>query len=203
MTIDRYPLTWPLHVPRTPAPKRIAGSFMVTSDKAMEELVKEVRLSGGTGLIISSNVPLRRDGLPYANAREPDDPGVAVYFTRKGRQVCIPCDTYDRRWKNIRAIGLSIKDMRGPEMRGCAAITDAAYTGFLALPAPGAPQAQGWWMVLGIPRPSDPTDINAAYRDRVRALMMSDTNGTNEDELQRLNVARDEGLEEAEARTAK
>jgi hypothetical protein len=196
MTIDAFPLQWPHHVPRTPPERRVAGSFMVTPGKAMEELVKEVRLSAGRDLILSSNVPLRRDGLPYANTREPADPGVAAYFVRKGQQVCIPCDTYDRHWKNIRAIGLSIKDMRGPEMRGCAAITDAAYTGFLALPAPGvAQQARGWWEVLGIPRHTSELVIDAVWKRLMRDLpaIGSDV------QRQALNIARDEGLAELKA----
>ena len=196
MTIDAFPLQWPVHVARTRPEHRVGGRFMVTPSKAMEELVKEVRLSAGRDLILSSNVPLRRDGLPYANAREPDDPGVAAYFIRKGQQVCIPCDTYDRHWKNIRAIGLSIKDMRGPEMRGCAAITDAAYTGFLALPAPGAaPQARGWWEVLGIPRHTSEIVIDAVWKRLMRDLPAVGSDA----QRQALNIARDEGLAELKA----
>lgn len=194
--VDAFPLQWPAHVKRTLPQHRSNGSFMVTPGKAMDELVKEVRLSGGTGLVISSNVPVRRDGLPYSNAREPDDPGVAAYFTRKGQQVCIPCDSYDRHWKNVRAIGLSIKDMRGPEMRGCAAITDAAYTGFLALPAPSAaPQARNWWDVLGIPRHTSETVIDAVWKRLMRDLPAIGS----DEQRQILNVARDQGLAELKA----
>jgi hypothetical protein len=192
MTIDAFPLAWPHHVPRTAPERRISGSFMVTPGQAMEELVKEVRLSGGRDLILSSNVPIRRDGLPYTNAREPADPGVAAYFTRKGQQVCIPCDTYDRHWKNIRAIGLSIKDMRGPEMRGCAAITDAAYTGFLALPAPtGRP----WWVVLGVSVSASVEEISEARKRLVRDPKLLDT-------WSDINAAHDEGMAIRRAETA-
>jgi hypothetical protein len=197
MTVDAFPLQWPHHVPRTPAQKRVLGSFQVTPGRATEDLVKEVFLSGGKDLIVSSNVPTRRDGMPYSNAREPNDPGVAVYFTRKGQQICIPCDTYDRVWKNIRAIGLSIRDMRGPEMRGCTAITDAAFTGFLALPAPTAePPEEPWWEVLGIPRHTSELVIDAVWKRLMRDLP---TVGSDEARL-RLNVARDEGLAELKAR---
>jgi hypothetical protein len=199
MTIDTFPLQWPMHVARTQPDGRVGGSFMVTPGKAMGDLIREVRLSAGRDLIISSNVPLRRDGLPYANAREPDDPGVAAYFVRKGQQVCIPCDTYDRHWKNIRAIGLSIKDMRGPEMRGCAAITDAAYTGFLALPAPGSvPQARGWWEVLGIPRHTSELVIDAVWKRLMRDLPAIGSDA----QRQALNIARDEGLAELKAQAS-
>ena len=183
--VDGFPLAWPPNVPRTPAARRLPGTFMVTPGKAMDDLIKEVSLSGGIDLIISSNVPLRRDGLPYTNAREPDDPGVAVYFTRKGKRVCIPCDTYDRRWKNIRAIGLSIKDMRGPEMRGCAAITDAAYTGFLALPAPTARQ---WWVVLGLSPDASAEEISARRKELAR------DNAHLPVTMAEINAAHDEGM---------
>lgn len=196
MTVDAFPLQWPMHVARTPAERRVGGSFMVTPGKAQEELIKKVRLSAGRDLIISSNVPVRRDGLPYTNAREPADPGVAVYFTRKGQQVCIPCDTYDRLWKNIRAIGLSIKDMRGPEMRGCAVITDAAYTGFLALPAPA--QVRSWWEVLGIPRHTSEMVIDAVWKRLMRDLPAIGS----DEQRQILNVARDEGLAELKAQAS-
>jgi hypothetical protein len=190
MTVDAFPLCWPHHVPRTAPERRISGSFMVTPGQAMEELVKEVRLSGGRDLILSSNVPLRRDGLPYANAREPADPGVAVYFTRKGQQVCVPCDSYDRVWKNIRAIGLSIKDMRGPEMRGCAAITDAAYTGFLALPAP---TARRWHEVLNVP-PGASVDVISQARKQAARQPGAD--------MAEINAAHDEGMAIRRAETA-
>jgi hypothetical protein len=130
--IDIFPLQWPAHVRRTPSHKRACGAFQVTPDRAVKDLVHEVRRSGGTGLVISTNRPVRRNGMPLVSSREPDDPGVAVYFTRKHQNICIPCDSFDRVWKNIRAISLSIADMRGPESRGCAAITDQAFTGFLA-----------------------------------------------------------------------
>lgn len=185
MTIDAFPLQWPHHVPRTAPERRIGGSFMVTPGQAMEELVKEVRLSAGRDLILSSNIPLRRDGLPYANAREPADPGVAAYFTRKGQQVCIPCDTYDRHWKNIRAIGLSIKDMRGPEMRGCAAITDAAYTGFLALPAP---TTRRWNEVLGVSSGAPIEEISEARKALARTHTHLPIT------MAEINAAHDEGM---------
>ena len=151
-----YPLEWPAHIKRTPLGQRSWGRFHVTPHEATCDLVLEVERSGGSNLVISSNMPVRRDGLPYANRRDPDDPGVAVYYQRKGRQVCIPCDSYDAVWKNIRAIGLSIRDMRGPEARGCASISDQAFSGFTALPPPDADFAmpaqalRQWHEVLGV-----------------------------------------------------
>lgn len=79
--MDAFPLHWPEHIPRTPDQNRRFGGFQVTPGQAMKSLRDEVARSKGTGLIVSSNVPVRSDGMPYANAKEPADPGVAVYFT--------------------------------------------------------------------------------------------------------------------------
>jgi hypothetical protein len=190
MTIDAFPLQWPAHVRRYDG-VRAFGGFQVTPDTATRELIAEVRRSGGTGLVISTNRPVRRDGLPMQGAKEPADPGVAVYFTRKGQNICIPCDTFDRVWKNIRAIGLSIKDMRGPESRGCAAITDQAFTGFAALPAPGAAH---WSTILGVPRSATSEDVQLAYKAKARALGAAGNDAARAE----LNAARDRALEDIE-----
>ena len=188
--IDAFPLQWPAHVARTPDYNRTWGSFQVTPGKAMADLVAEVGRSGGADLIISTNIPTRRDGLPYANAKEPGDPGVAVYFKRKKQTICIPCDSFDRVWKNIRAIGLSIKDMRGPESRGCAAITDQAFTGFMALPAPSG--SKPWNVVLGVSSTAGRDEISAARKALARRHSASS------DMMQAINVAHDEGMKVAQ-----
>ena len=183
--IDAFPLQWPAHVQRTQPHHRAWGSFQVTPDKATKDLIAEVQRSGGTGLVISTNRPTRRDGMPMASAREPDDPGVAVYFTRKGQSICIPCDNFDRVWKNIRAIGLSIRDMRGPESRGCAAITDQAFTGFAALPAPGSIP---WFATLGLSATATEHEVTAARRRFARLY------GADDPRMAEINAALDEGM---------
>lgn len=188
MPLDAFPLQWPPHIRRTPESARNWGGFQVTPDRATRDLLEEVRRSGGSNVVISTNRPVRKDGMPMQSAREPDDPGVAVYFRRKGRDICIACDAFDRVWKNIRAIGLSIRDMRGPESRGCAQITDQAFTGFAALPHPGAVDETGrmpWWVILDVPPDASPDDIRAAYKGRAR-----EAGGATVE----LNAARDTGL---------
>lgn len=182
--VDAFPLQWPAHVHRTPPQNRAFGGFQVTPDQATRELVAEVSRSGGTGLVVSTNRPVRKDGLPSQGAGEPDDPGVAVYFRRKGQSICIPCDSFDRVWKNIRAIGLSIRDMRGPEARGCAAITDQAFTGFAALPPP---DRKPWHEVLGVPPDASPEAITAARKALAR-------DPANAGRMTEINVAHDEGM---------
>lgn len=183
--VDKFPLTWPDHVPRTPPQNRSQGSFIVTPDRATQDLLKEVRLARGTDLIISTNIPTRKDGLPYAGVKDPVDPGVAAYFKRKGKLICIPCDSFDRVWKNIRAIGLSIADMRGPEARGCAVLTDQAFTGFLALPAPAA---RRWYEVLGVGSGATAEEISAARKRLARDHAHLPVT------MAEINAAHDEGM---------
>ena len=78
-----YPLTWPERQNRTATHRRRNGKFKVTLGQARDELLRELGLLGAKDVTISSNVALRRDGLPYSDAREPVDPGVAVYFDRE------------------------------------------------------------------------------------------------------------------------
>ena len=131
---------------------------------------------GGRNAVISTNRPVRRDGLPYASAREPDDPGVAVYFEREGDRVCFACDQYDRVWKNMRAIQKTIEAMRGIERWGSKEMLDRAFTGFTALPPPDAPIEMGgpdalpkpWHHILGVSADAAWSEIRSAYRERMR-----------------------------------
>jgi hypothetical protein len=156
--IDAYPLCWPNGWPR--AADRERGTFIGTPDMVRKELIAEVdRMIGARpgyayreSRIISTNVPLRRDGEPMAGRNEPLDPGVAVYFQRKGKQVCFACDKYDRVWKNMRAIAKTIEAMRGIERWGSSDMLDRAFTGFAALPEPG--KVKPWSEVFDLQAPS-------------------------------------------------
>lgn len=119
---------------------RCATCVKVSPRQAYDELMNELRLWGVQHPVISSNAPLRRDGTPYADALDDplDDPGVALFFTRKKRAVCVPCDTFRLPFENIRAIGLSVKAMRDMERRGVDQILDQMFEGFTTLPPPDA-----------------------------------------------------------------
>jgi hypothetical protein len=98
---EAYPLAWPAGKPRTASAAR--SRFDTSQERAQRTLVEEVRRMGGMQLVISTNIELRRDGLPYAGRREPADKGVAVYFDYRKRSMCFACDRWDR-----------IGDNRGP-----------------------------------------------------------------------------------------
>lgn len=165
-----YPLQWPQGRPRTA--KRRPSAFKVTPRKAYDELCEELDRFGAKPYVISSNAPLRqRDGTPYADALSDkfEDPGVAVYFTRKKRPVCIVCDTYPTVYENIRALGLSVEAMRDMDRWGAGQVLDQAFEGFAALPPPGAMSEatdRAWWVILGVHANATEAEIRAAYKQR-------------------------------------
>jgi hypothetical protein len=142
--IEAYPLQWPVGRPR--AKRRENTQFQSSLAKARDHLMNEIRLLGGKQPILSSNLELRLDGLPYANQKAPDDPGIAVYFTYKDKQHCFACDDWRLVEDNVRAIGKTIEALRGIARWGTGDMMERAFQGFEALPAP---EAEPWWSVLG------------------------------------------------------
>jgi DnaJ domain len=167
--VEAYPLTWPTGQPRT-APRR-GAEFKVELRQARDELLNGLKLLGARSVVISSSLPLRRDGLPLANTSEPNDPGVAVYFDRrKGSDwapFVIACDTYRKvRW-NLRAIGVTVEALRAIQRHGASSLLEQAFTGFAALP-PATVGDPPWWEVLGVSRDAGPDKIRDAFRELAR-----------------------------------
>lgn len=131
---NAYPLEWPSGRPRTKYKAR--SNFDTPFAKARDRCLGEIRSLGGSAPIISSNMPLRLDGLSYAKAPPFIDPAVAVYFTYKKRQICFACDRWDAVQDNMHAISLTIGALRGIARWGTGDMMEAAFTGFVALPAP-------------------------------------------------------------------
>ncbi len=180
--IEAYPLTWPVGKPRKSWPE--SSRFRVTLGKAIKEVQAEVSRLGGKNLVISSNLPLRRDGVPYANASQPKDKGVAAYFDYKKKPMCFACDRWNRVEDNMWAIACTIDALRGIDRWGSGSMVEQAFTGFTALPAPEQP-----WQVLGISADAKPDEIRIAYR-RLASEHHPDKGG-DEREMARINAARD------------
>lgn len=140
-------------------------------------------------VVISSNLALRLDGLPRSSQREPDDPGVAVYWGNGQKARCIAVDQYDRVADNLAAIAATLEAMRAIERHGGAAILERAFTGFTALPAPTA-----WWQTLGLSGPNaSRAEIDGAHR---RLIMEHHPDrGGDTEKAADINRARDLGLE--------
>lgn len=162
---EAYPLHWPAGRPRTPAHHRQSARFDTRLAVARDGLFAELRLLGASTPILSSNLTLRLDGLPYASQRQPDDAGAAIYFTYRGDHLAFACDRWRRVEDNVQAIRLTIGALRGTGRWGTGDMMKAAFTGFKQLPAPSACNDAPWWEVLGLPQDASNNQIELAYRE--------------------------------------
>ncbi len=167
MSRNAYPLSWPEGWKRTKV--RTGAAFNKTKDRtynehgqsmyqgkrrlsvadAVQRLLGELQRMGvgADDVLISTNVPLRLDGMPRSD-KEPSDPGAAVYWQKKGKQMrCMAIDQYTRVADNLAAIAATLDAMRAIERHGGAAILDRAFTGFAALPEHAS---STWREILGI-----------------------------------------------------
>jgi hypothetical protein len=134
---------------------------------------------------LSTNFELRADGRPRRDRRYPADPGVAFYFELDDQPHVLACDRWDTVADNIAAIAAHIEALRGQERWGVADMKQA-FAGHVQLPAP-----EQWWQVLGV-RPDATVDqIDAAWRDKMRAAHPD--RGGSDAAAARLNRAREEG----------
>ncbi|KEZ78359.1 heat shock protein DnaJ domain-containing protein [Salinisphaera hydrothermalis C41B8] len=140
---------------------------------ARDELLGEIKRLGGRLPIISTNIPLRRDGIPYASGKAPDDAGVAVYFTYKDAQHCFACDKWTAVNDNVQAIRKTIEALRGISRWGTGDMMERAFTGFAALPDPESAGGEHWSTVLGVPSDASDDEVRAAYR-RARSAAHTD-----------------------------
>lgn len=185
-----YPLQWPEGFPRARA--REAGKFKSSLSAALKNVRTSLDLfSKDSGkrvehIVLSSNVTL--------GAERPTDPGVAVWFTWDGLQLCIPVDRYSTPEANLQAIHHVLEARRTELRHGTLALVRAAMTGFRALPAPGG---KHWRDVLGLPRDKQATkpDIEAAFR-ALAVERHPDKPGGSEAMMSELNAARAAALKE-------
>ena len=203
MSETAYPLSWPVGWDRA-AGRQSAGNRFKNNTfvRARESLGHELDLLGARDVILSTNVPLRIDGQPRGDWRDVlPDPGVAVYFTLNGRAMAMARDEFTHVSDNLRSLALAIEFMRGMHRHGGAAMVDRVFTGFTALPGPGA-AALSCWVILGIPAPTGGVmgppaiadEIDAAYR--AKAMRLHPDVGGSEAAMAELNVARNQAMKE-------
>lgn len=181
--VDAYPLTWPQARPRTERHRRELARFDVTFARARDDVIREVELLTGTRhgygrdpTIMSTNIALRRDGLPLAGQRQPDDPGVAVYFKYNGVAMALACDRWTKVEDNLRAIAKTVEALRGIARWGTGDMLKAAFTGFTALPAPGG--STDWRAVLGVPNTVQTIESLREHYRRARSQPHRDGDAT-------------------------
>lgn len=194
MTAAGYPLTWPETMPRQKS--REAGKFRTSLSAALKNVEASLRAFGRdsgknvTSIVLSSNFTL--------GVSKPADPGVAVWFTWDGLQVCIPVDRYSTIEANLQAIHHIIEARRVELRHGTLALVRATFTGFAALPAPNAKRP--WQEVFGvkgrvIPGQSLKDFIEREYRTLAKERHPDRPYGSDE-AMAELNQARADALKE-------
>lgn len=178
-----YPLSWPPGWKRTPVAGRRRASFGyrgrgVTVDQAVQRALSELKKMGVPDyqVIVSTNLQLRRDGLPRSDQRAPADPGAAVYWTAGKDERCIAVDHYWTVEENLAAIAATLEAIRAIERHGGAQILNRAFAGFTSLPAPGQ-TSRTWRDVLELgPTERDVEAAERAYK-RLRSERHPDKGG--------------------------
>jgi hypothetical protein len=205
-----YPLAWPQGWPRTKGDRvdsryrfrsapRFASSYAsqpVTFEVARKKLCDELDRLGATNVIISTNLPLRADGMPLASAagRRIEDPGVAVYFTLNKRAMVMACDRYDAPSANMRSVGLAIEALRQLARHGGGSMMERAFSGFAALPAPDA--RKPWREVFGYAANIRPDERTLAANFRALAKVRHPDNGGHHTLMAELNIAFEDARKE-------
>jgi DnaJ domain len=106
---------------------------------------------------LAETVRLLKTLLNYANFREPQDPGVALYFVAFKKSYAFACDQWDLTRDNLRAIGCHITALRGIERWGVSSIEEV-FSAF------ALPESIPWWSVLGVRQDDNFEQVRAAYR---------------------------------------
>lgn len=179
-----FPLHWPQHRPRTR--QRENSAFKTSLSVARDALMLELQRLGAKDIILSTNIRLRQDGLPYAGEREPVDPGVAVYFQYKGKAMCFACDRWTKVYDNMQAVRRTIEALRGIARWGTGDMLQAAFAGFTALPAPMQVQ-RDWWTVLKCNRDAQLHVAEAQYK--ILAMENHPDLGGDPDKMAEINAA--------------
>lgn len=165
LQIDRYPCAWPAGWDRTPRHKRRHSRYEVSLAHAYKLLVKELKLMHAKEIVVTANIPVQRDGRPYAQSPEPSDPAVAVYWVdQSGVSRVIACDHWRRVRENMRAVGIAVAALRQIERCGATQVVEKAYSGFLALVADN--QVRTWREVFGMPSDWKPTSAELMLKWR-------------------------------------
>lgn len=212
--MNAYPLKWPASWPRTKPEYRLPARFgkkvreagrsyataqQLTVPDAVARVLEELDRMGidRQDVIVSTNVRTRLDGLPRGGEREPADSGAAVYWQdRSGARRVLAIDQYVRVADNLAAIAATLEALRAVERHGGAVILERAFTGFTALPAPGAATARTWRQVFGLQPGQTPTaaQLREIYRRRA-SDHHPDKGGTNGG-MAELNVAYEQARQE-------
>lgn len=194
MSEEAFPLAWPAGWPRHRGQQDSDSRFKGPTfrwDRVYRGLIDELKRIGAKNIVVSTNQPIRQDGMPYAQSRVINDVGVAVYFVRDGKALVMAQDRFWSVIGNMRSLAMAVEGLRQMERHGGAVMMERAFAGFTSLPKPGGAD---WWEVLQVKRDASRETIRANYqrlaKDRHPDLGGSDML------MAELNAARDAALGE-------
>lgn len=210
-----HPLAWPEGWPRHKGVRQearfskgeirasnVTGRTDISMVDAMKRVHYELDRLGVNVIddcVISTNLKINMSGLPRSDQGEPGDPGVAIYWQKKGLPMRVMAiDIYSRARDNVAAVAATLEAMRKVERHGGAQILDRAFAGFLALPKPSGPE---WWEVLKFNLAGEVITreaIMTRYRELARTRHQDSDTGS-EHQMAELNRARDQALQEVTA----
>jgi len=191
-----YPLAWPQGWPRTGSleiGRFKSGAQPISVYYACGRVIRELEHMGVAAgdIVISTNIPLRRDGTPRSDQAQPADRGAAVYWNVRGKAPKVMAiDLYSKVEQNIAALAATLEAMRAIERHGGAQILERAFTGFTAL---AAPEAFDPWAVLGLKPGADRGEIERKFREL--AMRHHPDRGGAPEEFHRIQKAREKCLE--------
>lgn len=201
MSQQRYPLAWPPAWRRTSPNYRQRARFEQRTTQygqggsswkarkelsvaaALNRLMVELERLNARQVILSTNLLLRQDGMPRSDQREPQDPGVAVYFQLDRKPRVLACDRWLRVADNIAAVAAHIFSIRAVDRYGVGTL-EQAFAGYAALPA-----KEEWWSILGLGPEATLDQAEEAFRKLAR-IHHPDAGGSH-DLMSRLTEARE------------
>lgn len=204
LNIDAYPCRWPDGWERTPSHRRGTSRFGLDFVRARDDISRQLKLMGAREIVLTTNIPLRRDGLPLAGQSEPQDPAVAVYWIERGtwnaqrneqdyKRLVVACDHWRKVKENLRAVGVTIECLRALKRSGATHVIERAFMGFAALPEQAGQRS--WRQVLELgDGPVSRDMLDRAYR-AMALWSHPDRGGTNEG-MAAVNRAYEDGLRE-------
>jgi hypothetical protein len=183
--------------------KEVRGTKGVTLRTACARLQDQLDRLGASDVVLSTNVELTVGGEPRGDRRTPDDPGAAVYFkladaNGEMKERVLACDKWQTVAENICAVANHVDAIRRVERYGVGTL-DQAFTGYDALPPPGADNRPPWRGVLRFHPTAkvSPEDVQVNYRALAKAA------ATDEARLLDLNLAREAALRELSSGVAR
>jgi hypothetical protein len=195
--MEAHPLAWPNGWPRTRSHARKndrcfhGKNSRLSVARVRNQLLDELHLLGARDIVLSSNVPTRSDGLLHSDPRRLDDPGIAIYFKLRGKQIVMARDGFISVAGNLRSLALAIEALRQLERHGGSLMLERAFEGFRAI-AP-SDWKKPWREVFGIKTDWN-GDLTGLYREKAR-IRHRDAGGS-DTLMAELNVAYQEGSQE-------